>query len=44
MEFLKTTSYDDLYKDSNKVIKTLKQIYETKFREYEQTNFVNLPF
>jgi len=27
-----------------RVIKTLKYIYETKFREYEQTNFVNLPF
>lgn len=27
-----------------RVIKTLKQIYETKFLEYEQTNFVNLPF
>ena len=27
-----------------RVIKTLKHIYETKFREYEQTNFVNLPF
>ena len=27
-----------------RVIKTLKQIYEDKFREYEQTNFVNLPF
>ena len=27
-----------------RVIKTLKQIYETKFREYEQSNFVNLPF
>jgi hypothetical protein len=27
-----------------KVIKTLKQIYTDKFREYEQTNFVNLPF
>jgi hypothetical protein len=28
MEFLKTTSYDDLYKDSNKVIKTLHDKYE----------------
>ena len=27
-----------------RVIKTLKQIYTDKFREYEQTNFVNLPF
>ena len=27
-----------------KVIKTLKQIYTDKFREYEQSNFVNLPF
>jgi hypothetical protein len=27
-----------------RVIKTLKQIYETKFLEYEQSNFVNLPF
>lgn len=27
-----------------KVIKTLKSIYETKFREYEQSNFVKLPF
>jgi hypothetical protein len=27
-----------------KVIKTLKQIYTDKFLEYEQTNFVNLPF
>jgi hypothetical protein len=28
MEFLKTTSYDDLYKDANKVIKTLHDKYE----------------
>jgi hypothetical protein len=27
-----------------RVIKTLKQIYEDKFREYEQTEFINLPF
>lgn len=27
-----------------KVIKTLKQIYETKFKEYEQTEFIKLPF
>ena len=27
-----------------RVIKTLKQIYTDKFLEYEQTNFVNLPF
>jgi hypothetical protein len=27
-----------------RVIKTLKQIYETKFLEYEQSNFINLPF
>jgi hypothetical protein len=27
-----------------RVIKTLKQIYETKFKEYEQTDFINLPF
>lgn len=27
-----------------KVIKTLKQIYETKFKAYEQTDFINLPF
>jgi hypothetical protein len=27
-----------------KVIKTLKQIYTDKFLEYEQSNFVNLPF
>lgn len=27
-----------------RVIKTLKQIYTDKFREYEQTNFVKLPF
>jgi uncharacterized protein YerC len=27
-----------------RVIKVLKQIYETKFKEYEQTNFINLPF
>ena len=27
-----------------KVIKVLKNIYNTKFIEYEQTNFVNLPF
>jgi len=27
-----------------KVIKTLKQIYIDKFLEYEQSNFVNLPF
>ena len=27
-----------------KVIKTLKSIYESKFIEYERTNFVNLPF
>ncbi len=27
-----------------KVIKVLKQIYSTKFLEYEQTEFVNLPF
>jgi len=27
-----------------KVVKTLKQLYEEKFKEYEQENFVNLPF
>jgi hypothetical protein len=27
-----------------RVIKTLKEIYTDKFREYEQTNFVKLPF
>ena len=27
-----------------RVIKTLKRIYEDKFREYEQQNFINLPF
>lgn len=27
-----------------RVIKTLKQIYEDKFKEYERENFVNLPF
>ena len=27
-----------------KVIKVLKQIYTTKFKEYEQNEFVNLPF
>jgi len=27
-----------------RVIKTLKQIYETKFKEYEQSDFINLPF
>jgi glycerol-3-phosphate cytidylyltransferase-like family protein len=27
-----------------RVIKTLKQIYEEKFREYEQTDFIKLPF
>lgn len=27
-----------------RVVKTLKQIYEDNFKEYEQTNFVNLPF
>ena len=27
-----------------RVIKTLKQIYEDKFKEYEKQNFVNLPF
>ena len=27
-----------------RVIKTLKQIYTDKFREYEQQNFVKLPF
>ena len=27
-----------------RVVKTLKQIYEDNFLEYEQTNFVNLPF
>ena len=27
-----------------RVIKTLKQIYETKFREYEISGFINLPF
>jgi len=27
-----------------KVIKTLKQIYTDKFKEYERTDFVNLPF
>jgi hypothetical protein len=27
-----------------RVIKTLKKIYEDKFREYEQQNFINLPF
>ena len=27
-----------------RVIKTLKQLYEQKFLEYERTNFVNLPF
>ena len=27
-----------------RVIKTLKHIYEQKFKEYEQTDFVKLPF
>ena len=27
-----------------RVVKTLKQIYEDKFREYEQTDFIKLPF
>lgn len=27
-----------------RVIKTLKQIYESKFSEYEQSNFIKLPF
>ena len=27
-----------------RVIKVLKDLYETKFKQYEQTNFVNLPF
>ena len=27
-----------------RVIKTLKTIYEDKFREYEQTDFIKLPF
>lgn len=27
-----------------RVIKTLKQIYETKFKDYEQTDFIKLPF
>jgi hypothetical protein len=27
-----------------RVIKTLKQIYETKFKQYEQTDFIKLPF
>ena len=27
-----------------RVIKVLREIYETKFKEYERTNFVNLPF
>lgn len=27
-----------------RVVKTLKQIYEDKFREYEQSNFIKLPF
>jgi len=27
-----------------RVIKVLKQIYEERFKEYEQNNFVNLPF
>jgi len=27
-----------------RVIKVLREIYETKFKEYESTNFVNLPF
>jgi len=27
-----------------RVIKTLKQVYETKFKEYEQTEFIKLPF
>ena len=27
-----------------RVVKTLKQIYVDKFREYELLNFVNLPF
>jgi hypothetical protein len=27
-----------------RVIKTLKQIYETKFKEYEQVDFIKLPF
>jgi hypothetical protein len=27
-----------------RVIKTLKQIYEAKFKEYEQTEFIKLPF
>ena len=27
-----------------RVIKTLKQIYEIKFKQYEQSDFINLPF
>ena len=27
-----------------RVVKTLKQIYDENFLEYEQTNFINLPF
>ena len=27
-----------------RVVKTLKSIYDEKFREYEQTNFIKLPF
>jgi uncharacterized protein YerC len=27
-----------------RVIKVLKDIYETKFKEYERTDFINLPF
>ena len=31
-------------KNITRVIKVLREIYETKFKEYESTNFVNLPF
>jgi uncharacterized protein YeeX (DUF496 family) len=27
-----------------RVVKTLKQIYEDRFKEYEQTDFIKLPF
>ncbi len=27
-----------------RVIKTLKQLYENKFKQYESTNFIKLPF
>jgi hypothetical protein len=27
-----------------RVVKTLKQIYDDKFKEYERTDFINLPF